>query len=223
MRTLYLLGSGKPHGQSTSESLARYLHARLESGGGSAAAFEAVDAKKTLHADGEQRLLAAVDRAELFVLATPLYIDSLPYPVIHALDAIARHRHEGAAPCRFVAIVNSGFPEATQSALALRMCAVFAREAGLAWAGGLALGGGEAIHGRPLEKAGGAAAKARKALVLAAAALRENRDIPERAVALMASPFVPGLLYRWLGAWGWRRRAHALGTATALDAKPYAR
>jgi hypothetical protein len=223
MRALYLLGSGKPHGQSTSEALARYLHARLEAPGVEATAFEAIDAKKTLHADGEQRLLAAVDRTDLLVLATPLYIDSLPYPVIHALEAIAKHRWRGAAPCRLVAIVNSGFPEASQSELALRMCAVFAREAGLDWAGGLALGGGEAVHGQTLEKAGGAAAKARKAIELAAAALRENREIPERAVALMASPFIPTFLYRWLGSWGWRRRARSLGTATPLDDKPFVR
>ena len=222
MKALYLLGSGKPHGQSTSEALARYLHGRLETSH-AATAFEAFDAKHALHSDGERRLLAACDRAELLVLATPLYIDSLPYPVIHALEAIARHRGPNAAPCRFVAIVNSGFPEATQSTLALRMCAVFAREAGLTWSGGLALGGGEAIHGQPLERAGGAARKGRTALELAAAALRANQPIPERAVGMMASPMVPAFLYRWLGSWGWRRRARALGTTTPLDAKPFAR
>ena len=222
MRTLFLLGSGKPHGQSTSEALARYLCARLEPPG-TATAFEAFDAKKALHAGEAQRLMAAVNQADLLVLATPLYIDSLPYPVIHALEAIARHREADAPPCRFVVIVNSGFPEAAQSALALRMGKVFAREARLDWAGGLALGGGEAIHGRPLERAGGAAAKARKALELAAAALREKRAIPERAVALMRSPFVPAFLYRWLGSWGWRHRARALGTAAPLDDKPFAR
>jgi hypothetical protein len=119
--------------------------------------------------------------------------------------------------------VNSGFPEASQAALALRMCAVFAREAGLVWAGGLALGAGEAIHGQPLEKAGGVAVRARKALESAAAALRKNQPIPERAVALMATPVVPAFLYRWLGALGWRHRARALGTTTPLDAKPFAR
>lgn len=222
MRALYLLGSGKPHGQSTSEALARYLHGHLVASD-KANAFEAFDSKLALHTDGEQRLLAALDRTDLLVLATPLYIDSLPYPVIHALDAIARHRGPDAAPCRFVAIVNSGFPEASQSALALRMCAVFAREAGLVWSGGLTLGGGEAIHGQSLEKAGGAAAKARKALALVATALRENQPIPERAAALMASPILPAVLYRWIASWGWRRRARALGTTTPLEAKPFVR
>jgi len=221
MRALYLLGSGKPHGQSTSEALARYLHQQLTAE--NAEAFEAFEAKQVLHSHAELRLLAALDRADLLVLATPLYIDSLPYPVIHALDAIARHRKPGATPCRFVAIVNNGFPEASQSALALRMCSVFAREAGLVWAGGLALGCGEAIHGQPLARAGGAAATSRKALELAAVALRDNQPIPAHAVALMARPFVPAFLYRWLGALGWRQRARALGTTTPLDAKPFAR
>jgi hypothetical protein len=39
----------------------------------------------------------------------------------------------------------------------------------------------------------------------------------------MASPFVPAFLYRWLGSWGWRRRARALGTTSALGAKPLVR
>lgn len=148
MKALYLLGSGKPRGESTSEALARYLHAHLAPPGTQATPFEAFEAKKTLHHDQEERLLFALDRAELFVLATPLYIDSLPYPVIHALEAIARHRRQGAAPCRFAAIVNSGFPEAKQSDLALRMCGVFAREAKLEWASGLALGGAKPFTGR---------------------------------------------------------------------------
>jgi hypothetical protein len=223
---VYLIGSGKPHGQSTSESLARYFHQRLTADragepDGSSAPFTMIEAKKALHAGEAQRLLDAVDSCDLLVLASPIYIDSLPYPVVHAFEALARHRARSARACRFAAIVNCGFPEATHCAVALRMCSVFARRARFSWCGGLALGGGEALQGRELEEAGGMARDVRRALDLAAAALREGGAVPEEARALMARPLIPAFAYRLLGEVGWRRRAKALGTETPLAARPF--
>ena len=222
MKVLYLLGSGKPHGESTSEALARYLHGRLGASGQSSAAFHSIDLKRALHPGVEiDHLLAAVAECDLLVLASPIYVDALPYPVVHAFEIIAEEQRTSALRRRFVAIVNCGFPEATHCGLALRICQVFASKTGFEWAGGLALGGGEAIRGRALEKAGGPARKPRKALDLAAQALAIGQPIPETAVKLMASPAIPGFAYRLIGSLGWKLRARRLGTTTPLDAKPY--
>ncbi len=97
-------------------------------------------------------MLSAVDGARIIVLASPLYIDSVPAPVIRAMELIRDHRAHSPAPNeqRLLTIVNSGFPEVRHNFIALEIYKRFAVEAGFTWAGGLALGMGEAIAGEPL-------------------------------------------------------------------------
>jgi hypothetical protein len=122
---------------------------------------------------------------------------------------------------RFAALINCGFPEARQCDTAIAICRCFAREAGMEWAGGLALGGGESIGGRPLKEAGGVAKNARKALDLAAEALSEGRQVPGEAVSLMARPTVPAWMYTVIGDIGWRLKARRRGTGTRMKDRPY--
>lgn len=99
-------------------------------------------------------LLVAVANADIVVLAFPLYVDSLPAAVIRGLELISRNRKSEPVPKkqRLISIVNCGFPEAQHNKTAILICRCFAREAEFEWAGGLALGGGEAINGKPLVK-----------------------------------------------------------------------
>jgi hypothetical protein len=220
VNAFYLLGTGKPRGRSNSESLARYLHARLAPRG---AGFAAIDARSTLHSAVElQRLLDGVAGCDLFVLASPIYVDALPYPVVHALEAVVRARAGATSRCRFAALLNCGFPEAWHCELGIEMARVFARAASLEWSGGLGLGGGEALAGRPLERAGGAGRHARQALDMTAQALARGESIPDAAVRLMASPPIPDFLYRMIGTLGWKRRARQHGAAD-LRARPLAK
>ena len=59
-------------------------------------------------------LLAAVDAADIVILAFPLYVDGLPYLVTQALEQIAARRAGETDIQRplFLAIANCGFPEA---------------------------------------------------------------------------------------------------------------
>jgi hypothetical protein len=94
-----------------------------------------------------------VDAADLVVLAFPLYIDALPCLVTLALEAIAEHRQlrPSTNRSRLAVLVNNGFPEARQNVTALAICEAFAARSGLVWAGGLAMGAGEALcSGVPL-------------------------------------------------------------------------
>jgi multimeric flavodoxin WrbA len=174
--------------------------------------------------DKMDALLEAVDRADLAVLAFPLYVDSLPAPVIEALEAIALHRRgrAGSPAQRFAAIANCGFPEAFHNATALAICETFARQAGYAWAGWLSLGGGGGMGATaPLAEAGGRAAALMKPLDLAAEALARGESMPEEAQALLAKPFAPAWLYRLLGNWGWPQQAKRWGAQKLLRQKPY--
>ena len=171
--------------------------------------------------------------SHLVVLSSPLYVDSLPARVIQAMEETfaaskstspAGDAETQAGEVRdtaLVAIVNSGFPEASQCAVALSICHRFARRMDFRWSGGFALGGGGAFDGRPLEAVGGMARNARLALDQAVAALAAGAAVPEEALELMGKPAVPAFAYRLLGDRGWRQAAASRGVEDRLDDRPY--
>ena len=218
-RALVLMGSPKA-GRGNSESLGAYLLARLSERGVQTQMLSVIRALRSPEAT--QALLEAADGADLLILATLLYVDSLPSGVIRALELIAERRRAAAQAhrARFCAIINCGFPEASQNDTALAICRRFAAEAGFEWAGGLSMGMGEAIGGRPLEKAGRMLRKVRKALDVSAAALAEGQPLPEEAARLMAKPLLPPWLYMLIGNMSWKRQAKKRG-AGRLDARPH--
>jgi multimeric flavodoxin WrbA len=215
-----LIGSARPQGQSTSESLGRALLEGLARGGVTTRVVHAVAFLKPGRAEDEA--LEALCASELLVVSTPLYVDSLPALVTHALSAAARRLAAGSHPVRsVVGLVNCGFPEAVHDRTAMRLLRAFAAEAGLVWAGGLAMGGGEAVQGRPMAEAGAMVRAQAKALALAARDLLGGRALSAEAIRLMARPVVPPFAYRWIGSlqWLWRARRYGLGRAE-LHARP---
>lgn len=156
--------------------------------------------------EGEAALLDSVDRAGLILLVFPLYADAAPFLVTKALAVIANHRRASGRPTpqRLVAIVNSGFPETRQNAVALAICQEFASQAGTGWSGGLALGGGGMVGEKPLnaaKRSGPPVKHVIEALDLTAEALSEGQPVPAQAVNLITKnpfPWMPFALYRWI-------------------------
>lgn len=219
-RATLLVGSPRLRGTSTSEALGRYLLGRLRRDGVTSDVLflSALRGQRV-----EARVASAVAASDLVVLSSPVYVDALPATVTEALErlAAARAQWAGRDPVRFVALVNCGFPEALHTRTPLSICQAFADAAGLAWAGGLGLGGGEALHGAPLERAGRMAARVRRALELAADALLEERPVPDEAVALMEASLVPARMYTLLGTLRWLRDAHRHRALRRLWDRPY--
>jgi hypothetical protein len=218
---LLLVGSAKPSGTSTSEALGNYLMHRLaERGLATATRFVTRSARR----NHISPLLHDLDHADLLVLASPVYVDALPYLVTRALERIAdnRARQRPRRRTRLAVLLNCGFPEVAHCETARGICHSFARHAGLEWAGALALGGGGAINGRALEMVGGGARHARAALDLAAEALVDDRAIPREAVELMARPSIPGRLYTAMADVGWLRDARRNRVLTRLGDRPFA-
>ena len=220
---LLLIGSAKPAGESSSEALGSYLLERLAERGIQTETMHVARALRT--PARTQEMLQAVNRADLTILACPLYVDSLPYLATEALERIAAHRlaQPSPAPASFLAISNCGFPEAVHNATALAICRQFADEAGFAWAGGLALGEGGAISGRSLAEAGGMAHNVVAGMDLTASALAEGKPAPEEAVALIARPFIPARAYMLMGGFGWLMQARRNRALTRLAARPFDR
>ena len=219
-RVLLLIGSAKEK-PSTSESLGTYLLEKLSVEGFST---ETLFIHKALRSDKSRRkLLEAISEDEIIVIVTPLYIDSLPYVVIRAMELIAKDRgiKNDLQEQRLLCIVNCGFPEAHHNDMALAMLRQFARKAGFQWAGGLALGAGEFIGGKPLLKVKGMARNVIKALDLVADALVKGTPVPHEAVKKMAKLIVPSWLYMLFGNMGWKIRAIKHGVYRKLANRPY--
>lgn len=219
-RALLLVGSPKTR-KSTSNSLGGYMFEQLSA---RSVQTETIYLHTVLHNRQKmQALLEAVDAADLVTLAFPLYVDSLPAPVIEALQRIKAQREAGGPPRRqlFTAITNCGFPEAYQCDNALAICENFARQAGFEWAGSLALGAGEAINGASLVELGGQTMRMRQSLDLAAKALAQRQEIPQAARDGLAKPVLPDWLYRFTGWLRWVRLAKNYGTRKVLKHKPY--
>lgn len=219
-RAVLLVTSPKgPH--STSNSLAAFLGDSLQQRG---VAVEKVFINQSLGSDKKiNAMLGLVDVSDLIVFAFPLYADCLYSQAIKTLELIAEHENgkNELGKKGFVAIVNSGFPEAKHNDTALAVCRIFAKQVGFTWAGGLATGAGGMIAGRPLSELGGLVRNQKKALEISADSLAKGEAIPEKAVVLISKLGIPKWMYLWMGNRGWKQKAKKSVEIKKMYAQPY--
>jgi len=215
-RAVLLVGSPRGRG-SSSHALGSYLMEQL--------AARSVQTDTILiypalnQPEKMQALLQTLAEADLAVLAFPLYVDSLPAPVITLLEQVAARQPK---PLRFAAITNCGYPESQHGANALAVCGQFAQQVGFGWAGGLTLGAGPGlVHGTPLNELDGRAIPVKLALDQAAEALAKGEAIPPTAQAIWNRPVIPAGLYRLMGNLGWKPQASKYSAVKHLRRKPY--
>lgn len=221
-RAMLLVGSSKPRASSTSEALGLELMERL--------AIRGVERStrhvhRSAHTEpGIEALLADLRETDLLVLATPLYIDALPYLLTQVLEAVVADRRSVARPhpLGVAMIVNCGFPEARHTAVARTMGALFARDARAVWTGALQLGEGGAIAGRRLDEVGPMARHLAWAFDETARALGEGDPIPDSAIRRFQQPLMPERIYTAAADLGWLWTATREGALTALWKRPTA-
>ena len=213
---------GSPKGpKSTSNSIGTYLADELEQRG---VPYEKVYIRQCLSSDeNKAALLRLVDESDLIILAFPLYVDSLHSQVIETLELIAEHEKgkQDLDKKSFVAISNSGFPEAKHNFTSLTVCRLFAKQVGFNWAGGLAMGGGERASGKPLSEFRFRVRNQMKALEMAADALTQGDPIPEEVVALMSKLGAPRWMYVMIANRRWKRQAKENIPIKTMYAQPF--
>lgn len=217
-----LLLVGSPRGKkSTSNSLGSYLLELLKERGWETQDQHIQSSLKT--EEGKNELLSHVDSSDIIIFAFPLYVDTLPAPVIEIMELIREHNksRERSKKHRMVAIVNSGFPEPDHNNIAIANCKIFCMETGIDWAGGLAIGGGEAIGGKPLKEVKGMARKVIKALGLTAEALCNGKPVPNKVLELTSKPIVPKWFYLIAGTRRWKSKAKKNGAIKNMYDNPY--
>jgi len=205
-RALLIVGSPKVKSLSTSSILGGYVLEQLKQRDWE---VESITLRENLlKGEGQAEFLASVQRADLLLLAFPLYVDALPFLMTKALEVIAANisSQPHGIPKRLFVICNNGFPEAHHNAVALAICQRFAVDTSMIWSGGLAMGAGEVLcGGLPLKSVqrGGRPPVQHviKALDKASAALAEWKTVPSEATRLMAKtpiPFMPFSIWRWI-------------------------
>ncbi|NHJ22543.1 MAG: hypothetical protein EAX91_16470 [Candidatus Lokiarchaeota archaeon] len=219
-KALLLVGSPKVE-QSTSASLGNYLISKLEESGTTS---EKLFIHRVVNREEKvKNLLNEIEAMDLMILTFPLYVDSLPAPVIKAMELIKDNKTflNSKKPQNFIAISNNGFPEASQNDTALKICRIFSKECGFIWKGGIAVGGGGAINGVPLLEKPGMFRNFIRGLDLVAQALKDDKEIPQEAHDFMSKKLIPDSLYRFVGNYSWKSQAKRYGVKQKIKQKLY--
>jgi hypothetical protein len=184
---LVLIGTPK-RAKSASASLAAYISDGLNTHGFETQTLRIDDALRL--PENYSALETAFDAAGVIVLVFPLYIDSLPAGLTAALTRLAEHARTSPASHQrwLLALCQNGFPESRHNQPALEICRLFCRDAGISWAGGLALGGGGMFEGRDLKQMGGVARNVVKGLDRAVADIAAGHPVGQQATAMLAKP-----------------------------------
>lgn len=85
---------------------------------------------------------------DILVLSTPLYVNSLPAPVISLLENIQKWKQIHSSEAEqiiFLGIINSGFPEPEHCAAAVKILEIFANKSKFKYAGCMPIGAGSMI------------------------------------------------------------------------------
>jgi len=92
-------------------------------------------------------------KADTWVVAFPLYVDSLPAHLLNCLKQLERMKEKHASLSVY-GIANCGFYEGVQAAISLDILKNWCNRCGFIWSGGIGIGGGGAITSMPkLKKA----------------------------------------------------------------------
>lgn len=210
-RILVLVGSPKGVAASASGRLARVVVDRMEAHGWSS---EWLHVHHAMASESRtEALVRAVDGAELVLLAAPLYVDSLPAPVIAAMTRIAEDRRasESQTVPKFAALMNCGFLEPVQNLTAQGILENFAEACGFEWYGGVSLGAAGHMPKRVVS-----------ALKQTGDTLALNLPITSGLEEMTRDPVMPKRAYVIGGNAMWKRSAKKLGTQESLRARPYA-
>ena len=219
-KVILLVGSPRKE-RSASEALGLYLCKQLDS---HQFFYQKMYLREQVYKkDKKREWIQNILHSDLIILVAPLYVDSLPSFVIKAFEMLHKQveKKKIGKDIKILAIMNSGFPESSQSQIALDICGHFARQTGMVWLGGLALGSGMFLGGKDIGKMGWFVKNIKKSLNETAVALNQGMPIPESAISLMQKKLFGKGFFRWVANYGFKFRAKRNGLKKEVYRRPY--
>lgn len=215
-----LILNGSPRKKGTSQSFAAALEDIARKTANEASIAHIID-----YFDSKKDFLTLKDKlsqSDIICVITPMYVDTLPYPVIWFFERLLADFKNEISGKDFFAIGQYGFPDLRLVEPLLGTCKCFALEADLNWLGGLGYGGGPMINGADLCDIGKKGQRIMRVLELALQSVILKKEISSDIQHIMEEK-IPRFLFPALAAfmnYKTKKMGKKMGVAD-LNAKPY--
>ena len=143
-KILYINGSPRGEEKSNSFHILKDIAAFLKEEGNINEEADILSLPRSFKINGDI-FFEKMDSADIWIMALPLYVDSLPGHLCMWLKRYEEHRKlfKTVKNIKVYAVVNCGFPEAVQNKEALRILEIYCRKNRLDWRFGIGMGMGE--------------------------------------------------------------------------------
>jgi len=175
--------NGSPRKNGTSYSFSHTIKKLAEDSGNAAEIVHIID-----YFDGKKdidSLIHIISKSDILGLVTPLYVDTLPYPVIWFLEKLSCDLRTELNGKDFFAVSQCGLPDVTLFKPLLGSCRIFAESVSMNWLGGLGYGGGAIINGELMENLGSKGRKITSGFKIALEDILNEKMISSRAQDLL--------------------------------------
>ncbi len=155
---------------------------------------EIINARIVIKEDSYADLFQRVSEADLFIIISPLYVDTISHELTAVVEAFFQKEQEepGAfAGKKFAALSHGGFFGAEHHQVSMDILRDFAGELGMDCLGTLNATGTSIFEGKPLAEAKFLSRHVRKAAPLLIKALAAGNEVPARAKRIMRRKMVP--------------------------------
>ena len=175
-------------------------------------------ATKLILQEDISEVLSDILKADTLLIVFPLYVDSLPAPLMKLLTMIEQEASNTKTRLPVVyAVCNCGFYEAKHTQLALQIVENFTIHCGMPWGYGIGIGCGGLLLSQSKNLSKGPTAHVYAALQELGSAIKEGG----KRENVFITPKIPYFLYKIGGNIGWRHMAKKYGTWKSLRAKPH--
>jgi multimeric flavodoxin WrbA len=156
--------------------------------------------------------LEHISKCNVIVFAFPLYVDGIPSHLLRCLDQMEKFLSSNTNNEIYVyTIINIGFYEGKQAALAIEMMKNWAEKANVKWGQGIGIGGGGMMS--MIEKS--AEGKGlMKSAYNSLTSLANNIILRTSSDEIYTTPGIPRIVYKIGGEMGWRQTAKENGLKT---------
>ena len=154
------------------------------------------------------------------LIAFPLYVDSLPMPLIKTLEAIEKESKNLESLPKVYGISQCGFYVASQNYTALKIVENFCERLNLRWQYGIGIGAGVLLnHTKDIKH--GPTKPIYDGICFLCKDINKNLD--EKRENVYISPSLPRFLYKLGGNMMWRKQAKINKVADKINLAPFQR